>query len=412
MYKSRRDGVRGQVIVVLALAMVPLLVMAGLVVDGGYAFSQQRNAQNGLDAAAQAGAVVLVQNMPFRIKGQAEPRSDQDVLGAILASASGNGITSTPTAIYTDITGESIGVTVGSLGGQPPPTTAYGVRVGGDIAFNTFFSTVAGFAGFTASAKATAIAGAIDSICAATDGSCQFVPVTFPIGALTTCTGNNSQSTSNTNLPYSFVANPTAANEMIIPLCSTAAGNVGWLNIEPDNSECNGGGSTDLACDISTPSQTELQLPLWIHAVTGNTNSTQVQDALNQYSGPTVGTYEPGLDQVLQIPLYECIDNDVGQVGPNPLCPANRTPPEPVVTGTGSQTYYRVVGVAAFILDKAYIQSNNPQCNEAPGSPFAGGNGGTGCIKGWMTNITTSGTVGMPDSSAINQSVWGVQLIR
>ena len=410
MNTSRRAGARGQVIVVLALAMVPLLIMAGLVVDGGYAFSQQRNAQNGVDAAAQAGAVVIVQNLPFRIRNQTQPKTDQDVLNAVVASASANGITTTPTAEYTGITGELIGVTVGSLGNQPPPSTAYGVRAGGDVAVQTFFSAIGGFTGFTASAKATAVAGAIDSICAATDGSCQFIPVTFPSGALTTCTGNNSQS--NTTLPYTFVASPSASNEMIIPLCSTAAGNVGWLNIEPDNAQCNGGGTQDLACDISTPSQTQIQTPIWIHAVTGNTNSIQVQNALNQYTGPTVGTYEPGLDQVVQIPLYECIDNGVGQVGPNPLCPANRTPPEPVVTGTGSQTYYRIVGIAAFILDKAYIQSNNPECNQAPGSPFVGGNGGTGCIKGWMTNITMSGAVGMPDSAATNQSVWGVQLIR
>jgi Flp pilus assembly protein TadG len=404
MNTSRRAGARGQVIVVLALAMVPLLIMTGLIVDGGYAFSQQRNAQNAMDAAAEAGAVVLVQNLPFRNKNQPQPKTDQDVLNAVIASASSNGITSTPTAVYTDIQGNVINVTVGSLGGQPPPASAYGVRASGDVAFGTFFSSVAGFTGFTASAKATAVAGSINTICAATSDSCTFVPVTFPFGALTTCTGTNAQSS--TTIPYNFVANPTAANEMIIPLCSTAAGNVGWLDIQPGNPDCRGGGSVDLACDISNPSQTQLDLPIWVHAVTGNTNSVQVQDALNAYTGPTVGTYEPGRDQIVQIPLYECIDNNVGQVGPNPLCP------NPSVDTTGSLTYYRVVGIAAFILDKTYIQSNNPECNQAPGSPYVGGNGGTGCLKGWMTNITTSGSVGMPNAAAPNNGVWGVQLIR
>ena len=56
---------RGQTIVVLALAMVPILAMAGLVVDGGWAFAQQRRTQNAMDAAANAGAIVVLQNIPF-----------------------------------------------------------------------------------------------------------------------------------------------------------------------------------------------------------------------------------------------------------------------------------------------------------------------------------------------------------
>jgi Flp pilus assembly protein TadG len=405
MHTSRRTGARGQVIVILALAMVPLLIMAGLVIDGGYAFSQQRNAQNGVDAAAEAGAVVLVQNLPFRLKNQPQPRTDQDVLNAVVASASGNGITSTPSAVYTDIEGNLINVTVGSLGGQPPPANAYGVRASGDVAFGTFFSSVAGLTGFTASAKATAVAGSINSICAATSDACNFIQITFPFGALTTCTGTNAQS-STTTFPYTFVDNPVAGNEMIIPLCSTAAGNVGYLDIQPDHPDCQGNGAAKLACEIRNPTQTQLDLPIWIHAVTGNTNAELVQDALNELTGQTVGLYEPGEDRIVQIPLYECIANNVGQVGPNPQCP------NPPVDTTGSLTYYRIVGLAAFILDKAYIQQVNPECNHGPGSPLVGGNGGTGCLKGWMTHITTSGSVGMPTTATPNHSVWGVQLIR
>ena len=62
------------------------------------------------------------------------------------------------------------------------------------------------------------------------------------------------------------------------------------------------------------------------------------------------------------------------------------------------------------ILDKAYIQANNPECNQAPGSPFAGGNGSTGCIKGWLTQISGPGEVGTPGS--VPGSVFRVQLIR
>ena len=63
------------------------------------------------------------------------------------------------------------------------------------------------------------------------------------------------------------------------------------------------------------------------------------------------------------------------------------------------------------ILDKAYIQGNNPECNQAPGSPPAGGNGSTGCIKGWLTQISGPGEVG-PPGWRMPGHVFRVQLIR
>jgi len=45
--------------VLFATTLVVLILFAGLVVDGGFAFSEQRNTQNGADSAAKAGALVL-----------------------------------------------------------------------------------------------------------------------------------------------------------------------------------------------------------------------------------------------------------------------------------------------------------------------------------------------------------------
>ena len=261
---------------------------------------------------------------------------------------------------------------------------------------------MAGFSGFTASAKATAIAGAITNICAASD-PCGFIPVTFPT-ALTTCTGTNAQTAWGSGGAYALTDNPVAATEVIIPLCGTANGTVGWLNIEPDNPACHGEGAAELACNILAPVRQSLSLPVWIDAYSGNINSAGVQNALNTFTGPTPGLYEPGLDKIVQIPLYDCIDNNIPQGSPGPACPT------PALVGVGTNTSYRVVAIGAMILDKAYIQANNPECNEAPGSPPAGGNGSTGCLKGWLTQIVTTGTVGIPTSP--DGTVWGVQLIR
>jgi len=57
---SRPRGEQGQVLVLIALMIVPLLAIAGLVIDIGYAYYAQRSLQTQADAAALAGA----QNLP------------------------------------------------------------------------------------------------------------------------------------------------------------------------------------------------------------------------------------------------------------------------------------------------------------------------------------------------------------
>ncbi len=402
--KETTRGDAGQTITIVALALVPLLLMVGLVVDGGFAFSQQRRSQNAMDAAANAGAVVMVENLPFRVAGQTQPRTDQNVYDAVVAVATANGISPAPVAHYTEIDGDRLvpDVVVGSLGTLPPPATAYGVEAEGSMKFGTFFAGLAGFTDFTAAARATAVSGAAPGICAASE-DCGFIPVTFPT-SLTTCDGSNNQQWGSGG-PYTIVGTPTAANEVIIPLCGTESGSVGWLDILPDNPSCSGNGAAELACNISNPVHDELDIPIWIDAQTGNINSVQVQDALNVLTGPTVGLYEPGLDKIVQIPLYDCVDNNIPQVHPGPPCPT------PAQSGVGTNTSYHVVGIGAMILDKAYIQGNNPQCNQGPGSPFAGGNGSTGCLKGWLIHITGAGEVEEPTPGGLN-TVWRVQLIK
>jgi Flp pilus assembly protein TadG len=58
--RSGRTGERGQTIVVFALALVALVAMAGLLVDGGLAWSNRRQAQAAADTAALAAANAAV----------------------------------------------------------------------------------------------------------------------------------------------------------------------------------------------------------------------------------------------------------------------------------------------------------------------------------------------------------------
>ncbi len=83
-----REGARGQILVLMAVGLVAMLAAVGLIIDGGFAFTQQRANQNGTDAAATAGAIVLAQNV-----GTTPTKSDADVLAAITGSALANGVT-------------------------------------------------------------------------------------------------------------------------------------------------------------------------------------------------------------------------------------------------------------------------------------------------------------------------------
>jgi Flp pilus assembly protein TadG len=54
--KSSRENERGQIIVIFALALVAIIAMVGLVLDGGSAFAMRRDEQSAADLAALAAA--------------------------------------------------------------------------------------------------------------------------------------------------------------------------------------------------------------------------------------------------------------------------------------------------------------------------------------------------------------------
>jgi Flp pilus assembly protein TadG len=132
----------GQIIVVAALAMVAMIGMAALVLEGGNAYAQQRVVQNGADGAANAGAVALAQRLGGVTK------TDTDVFNAVTTVATANQIDSF-TGYYTNVTGQFIdngGAVVGSSAsaavvgpsdGNAIPPNAQGVYLVGSKTFPT-----------------------------------------------------------------------------------------------------------------------------------------------------------------------------------------------------------------------------------------------------------------------------------
>jgi hypothetical protein len=76
------DRERGQILLLLALAMVGLLVAAGLAVDGGVLFMRRAQLERAVDAAALAGVVRLTEsNDPWEALSLANTRGQQVLAG-------------------------------------------------------------------------------------------------------------------------------------------------------------------------------------------------------------------------------------------------------------------------------------------------------------------------------------------
>jgi Flp pilus assembly protein TadG len=390
------DGSRGQILALFALGLVAFLAAVGLVLDGGYTFTQQRANQNGTDAAANSGAIVLAQNT-----GVPTPtKTDADVLAAITATATGNGVTSFE-AYYTDVTGQLVrsdgsksgsitnAVAVGS--GAIPPCTdintcvdgrASGVLVVGHRTSPAFVSRVIGIESFPVTTQATAVAGYVTDLCPAAQG-CGVIPVTVPVNQLT-CDGTNRPMPISPPIEYEQGAHYT------IPLCQNGPGNVGWLDWTPT-----AGGTSELAAAIRNPSNPELTVPGWYYVTsTGNVNAGDVEDALNEYAAR---------GEVILIPQFDstCNTQPLGnEMGDCP--PAN-------VGGTGSNQWYHLYGFTALKLDDpkgAYIAGSNKAACDT-------GNGATSCLKGEIVYfIPPFSTVRAGNALWAPNSIVGVQLVR
>ena len=58
---------RGQIIVIFALALVAMIAMVGLILDGGAAFAHRRDEQTASDLAALAGAYAPIRDALLEI---------------------------------------------------------------------------------------------------------------------------------------------------------------------------------------------------------------------------------------------------------------------------------------------------------------------------------------------------------
>jgi Flp pilus assembly protein TadG len=371
-------GQHGQILVLTALAMVAMISGVSLVVEAGNAYAHQRVVQNASDSVANAGATVIAE----RLGGAG--KFDSDVKAAMDAMAAANGL-DTYRAYYTNVFGQPLnttGVVVGSVGGAEqvgaadgstviPPNTQ-GVRMAGDQVFGTTFARVLGIDQFTASAGATAVAGALSGG--------RFFPVVFPV-SMAGCAGTGEQVEVDAPWRLSDPGTPHPnGQEWMIPLCKSGDGSFMILDLDPDKT-----------CyeEVINPSSIQFNdFPVNVHVEVGNDCAKKIEQAT--------------VDAKLQ-----------GTVIFIPICDNACT------TQSGTGGYYHIIRIAAFWLDYISYSNNpsNPAC-AATVSPtygtniinIVGGNGSASCMAGWFVRYVTSGPVG--SGAIFDGEALGVQLIR
>ena len=385
---ERPHGSGGQALALMALVLVGLLGMVALVVDGGNAFAQQRASQNGTDAAAEAGAVALAN----RLVGVAV--TDLMVSTAVQDAGADNAVTIS-SAEYTDVNGDSLNATVG---GGTIPTGAYGVRAFGTRTFDTFIGGVIGITSLTASTKATAVSGFEKSDCSLTEG-CVLLPITPPINSTTCATQPARPVTGADEWPKDPIVS-------VIPLCSSGAGNVGWIDWNFAYGGSPNGGTSSTVTSTITPDNPTIHFPTWLQiSQAGNTSASTLEAAINRYNGQVVmlpvfshtcgSNPVPDTSWTLVEDQYQDIGDDTSKAFG---CKAN------LDDGNGTKMWYYLAGYRSLLLCgidvedcrdaiPAWTQGAYLSGSSNPGL-YCATSGGTGCIVGkWTTVAATVGTI-------------------
>jgi hypothetical protein len=433
MFASRAsDRQSGQAIVVMIGAILLAVSMVAVIVDGGNVLAQQRVAQNGVDAAAEAGAVLLAE----RLAGATEPSGgwDLNINGRIAQVAAANNVT-VRAAYYTDICGIPLksdgtaaitgnlsedfatALEVGNGSHALPGGTATapdcpnrlvgpvaGVLVIGDKDVGTYVARAIGISQFKVTTRATAVSGYLQGYCDATQGHyCALLPVAFPVD-IVTCDGNNRPTDTGQAWEFNKVYK--------FPLCNNAPGNVGYIDWDPP-----AGGTGEVVCSILTADNPAIDLPSWQYVTaTGNSNGgggachMSIEEAIRTFEGEVVlapqfdltcnpahnGTPDSSNPAVVTAPNYGCPAGDLG--------------------GNGTNQWYRMPSFAFLELcgpavagcdglHAAYISGNNSATCDT-------GNGATSCLVAKFVNIMATGTVGAGVGSGTGSKAIGVQLIK
>lgn len=296
---------RGQVLALFAGSFLVLLLVAGLVIDSGFAFFQRRHAQNVSDLATIAGTTVVAANYVNAVGGVGG-RVSSDVYAGIAASAQANGCTSTAncswTAWYIDGSQAQLGTVTNDSSTLPSGTL--GVQVDVHWPTSTF---IVGPVTRALGLNSLAIWDVRTTAAGLTTDSTTHVPpgVMLPLALY----GQSAESF-------------TAGDEyQITDATLNTPGNFGWLSWSGDQD------AGTLLASVCSSNNPAFDLPTLMDGSTGakNAGGNQSPDPDIQAIQSCLNEYVTSATQVL-IPVYD------------------------YTSGTGSNTQYHIIGVVAMTI--------------------------------------------------------------
>lgn len=350
-------GPRGQMLVLFALSLSAIVLMVGLVIDGGNALVQRRGSQNASDFAALAGARIVAE----LVGGDTINGTDANVQTAIFNAVRDNG--GTPITFgspsgprYVDQNGGLLGF----VGTGAIPANAAGVTLSSNRSWRPYFLGIIGVNSWTATASATA-KGGFCSNCAPPPGTL------FPAGISTSffqtypfCSG-----------PVSNIPTDPCYPQQLTPGNLNVPGGFGWLKFGCDgyglgqDPPANAGGCGNdkpfLDSEIGPPS--------------------------NSY-GCCTAVGVSGLDRIGSLPGNK-VSADCSYYITNQVTVT--VPIWDVAGGTGSNAWYHIVGFAGFQI--------------------TGCNGGKDIAGVWRKPFFTGPTTLTPTNPGVPQAL-GVQLVK
>ena len=303
--QHRREG--GQILAIFAGALILLILVGGLVIDGGNVFMTRRDGQNSADLASMAGTKRLAD---YYVKSTAFTGTD-NVYTAVATRMTQNDCSS---AVGSNCswTARYVGPRSGSSFQDLGPVTAtdtappgavsgqkaLGVKVDVTKTPQTYLLGVVGQTSWTVQTTATSITGQ---------------PPAAPAGQL---------------LPIAMVAPTTMSEGSIYALTSgsNGPGNFGWVSWDGSNS------AGSLATSLCTPNNPAFTLPFQFPGDPGKTNSSSVRACLQQWVDN---------EQVVLIPIVEATNDDPGNAN---NCDTG---------GNGNNFTYCIIAIAAFVHHRA-----------------------------------------------------------
>ena len=258
--RSARSSQRGQVLVIVAAGAVTMLLLVGLVLDGGIAMFNRRDAQNTADLAAMAGTKV--------VQDHYKVASTESIYTAVNSTVMANGCTTTGTV---PCSWEAWYVGAGPVDLAPitaastMPLGTIGVRVHIERQPSTFVIGMAGINHWDVDTQATAVTGR---------------PAAAPAGQL---------------LPIAMKQDPAgyqAGQVYDLTEGKDAPGGFGYISWTGSND------AGALATSLCTPDNPSFYLPIDFPADPGKTNASDVR-ACN------TGWIDTA--QTILIPIYDTV---------------------------------------------------------------------------------------------------------